>query len=103
MTENQRSQWLLSMPACAEITNAENEFTGMAFATSEQHKQAGNSRMERDKFYGRYNDLVCDYKLSLAHMLNYLFHTICYTVISILALTTGNPVYLISTKGARRV
>jgi hypothetical protein len=22
------------------------------------------------KFYGRYNDLVCDYKLSLAHMLN---------------------------------
>jgi hypothetical protein len=52
------------------------------------------------KFYGRYNDLVCDYKLSLAHMLNDLFHTICYTVISILALTTGNPVYLISTKGA---
>ena len=55
------------------------------------------------KFYGRYNDLVCDYKLSLAHMLNDLFHTICYTVISILALTTGNPAYLISTGGARRV
>jgi hypothetical protein len=55
------------------------------------------------KFYSRYNDLVCDHKLSLAHMLNDLFHTICYTVISILALTTGNPVYLISTKGARRV
>jgi hypothetical protein len=29
------------------------------------------------KFYGRYNNLVCDYKLSLAHMLNDLFHTIC--------------------------
>jgi hypothetical protein len=29
------------------------------------------------KFYGRYNDLVYDYKLSLAHMLNDLFHTIC--------------------------
>ena len=29
------------------------------------------------KFYGRYNDLVCDYNLSLAHMLNDLFHTIC--------------------------
>ena len=29
------------------------------------------------KFYGRYNDLVCDYKLSLAHMLNDLFHTMC--------------------------
>jgi hypothetical protein len=52
------------------------------------------------KFCGRYNDLVCDYKLSLAYMLNDLFHTICSTVISILALTTGNPVYLISTKGA---
>ena len=29
------------------------------------------------KFYGRYSDLVCDYKLSLAHMLNDLFRTIC--------------------------
>ena len=29
------------------------------------------------KFYGRYNVLVCDYKLSLTHMLNDLFHTIC--------------------------
>jgi hypothetical protein len=29
------------------------------------------------KFYGRYNDLVCDYKLSLAYMLNDLFHTLC--------------------------
>ena len=28
------------------------------------------------KFYGRYNDLVCDYKLPLAHMLDDLFHTI---------------------------
>jgi hypothetical protein len=55
------------------------------------------------KFYGRYNDLVCDYKLSLAHMLKDLLHTICSTVISILALTTGNPVYIISTKGTRRV
>jgi hypothetical protein len=29
------------------------------------------------KFYGRYNDLVCDNKSSLAHMLDDLFHTIC--------------------------
>jgi hypothetical protein len=28
------------------------------------------------KLYGRYNDLVCDYKLPLAHMLGDLFHTI---------------------------
>jgi hypothetical protein len=55
------------------------------------------------KFYGRYNDLVCDYKLSLTHMQDDLFHTICSTVILILALTTGNPVKLISTKGAQRV
>jgi hypothetical protein len=55
------------------------------------------------KFYGSYNDLVCNYKLSLAHMLNDLVHSLCYTVISILALTTGNLVYLNSTKGARRV
>jgi hypothetical protein len=29
------------------------------------------------KFYGRYNDLVCGYNLSLAHMLKDFFHTIC--------------------------
>ena len=29
------------------------------------------------QFYGRYNDFVCGYNLSLAHMLNNLFHTIC--------------------------
>jgi hypothetical protein len=28
------------------------------------------------KFYGRYNDLVWDYKLSLAHLLNDFFHII---------------------------
>ena len=28
-------------------------------------------------FYGRYNDLVCDYNLSLSHMLTDLFHTLC--------------------------
>ena len=29
------------------------------------------------KFYGRYNDLVCEYKLSLSHILTDLFHTLC--------------------------
>jgi hypothetical protein len=33
------------------------------------------------KFYGRYNDLVCDYKLSLAHMLDDLFHSVYWTAI----------------------
>lgn len=27
------------MPACAEVTNAKNEFTGVAYTTSEQHKE----------------------------------------------------------------
>jgi hypothetical protein len=43
------------------------------------------------KFYGGYNDLVCDYNSSLAHMLNDLFPTLCFTVVSILDLTTANP------------
>ena len=34
----------------------------------------------------------------MAYMLNDLFHVLCLTVVSILALTTGNAVYLISTK-----
>jgi hypothetical protein len=50
------------------------------------------------KIWGRYNDLVCDYKLSLAYVLNGLIHTFCYIFISILALRKGNPVYLISTR-----
>ena len=29
------------------------------------------------KFYGRYNDPVCNYKLSLRYMLTDLFHTLC--------------------------
>jgi hypothetical protein len=57
------------------------------------------------KFYGRYNDLFCNYKLSLglAYVLNGLLHARLLGCRSILALRAGNPVYLISTKGARRV
>jgi hypothetical protein len=29
------------------------------------------------EFYGRYGDLVCDCRLSLAHVLDDLFHTVC--------------------------
>jgi hypothetical protein len=43
------------------------------------------------KFYRRYNHLVCDYKLSLAYMLNYLFHTLWYIVVSMLALKRVIP------------
>jgi hypothetical protein len=50
------------------------------------------------KIYGHYNDLDCNYIFSLAHVRNDLFHTLYRTFVSILALTTGNPVYLISNK-----
>jgi hypothetical protein len=53
--------------------------------------------------YVRYNDLVGDYKLSPAHIMNYFFHTLCHAVISIMALTTCNPVYLISIRGFRQM
>ena len=55
------------------------------------------------KFYGRYNDLVCDSKLSLSRILTDLVHTFCLTVIFVLDLTTGNPVYIVSTIDPRRV
>jgi hypothetical protein len=55
------------------------------------------------KFYGRYNDLVCEYKLPLARVLDDLFHAIGLTVIPMLALAAGDPVFLISAKGTRRV
>jgi hypothetical protein len=54
------------------------------------------------KFHSHYNYLICDYKLSLPQMLNDLLHALSITVVSILALTTGNPVYQILTKGAWR-
>jgi hypothetical protein len=55
------------------------------------------------KFCGRCDDLVCDYKVSLANILNDLYHTLSWTVVSMLALTTGDPVYLASTGGAQRM
>jgi hypothetical protein len=39
------------------------------------------------KFYGCYNDLIQNYKLSLSHMLSDIFHTNCETVLSTLTLT----------------
>ena len=47
------------------------------------------------KFYGRYNDLICSYNLSLGHMLSDMFHTNRYAVLYTLILTTGRTVYLI--------
>jgi hypothetical protein len=48
------------------------------------------------KFQGRYNtynNIVFVYKLKLSRMLNDLFHTFCWTVVPLLTLAMGNPVY----------
>ena len=47
-TEAQRALWVLSMPACADVTNALEEFTGEKYVTSEQHKEVSVTRIERD-------------------------------------------------------
>ncbi|XP_055999510.1 uncharacterized protein LOC130047876 [Ostrea edulis] len=47
------------------------------------------------KLYGRDNDLVRQYNLSLGQMLSDVFHTDCYSVLGTLILTTENFVYLI--------
>lgn len=46
--EAQRAQWLLSMPACADINNALQILTGVGFQTSDQHKETSTARKERD-------------------------------------------------------
>ena len=48
MSEIQRAQWLLSMPACSNINNAMQEFENLQFCTSDQHKECSKSRRERD-------------------------------------------------------
>ena len=48
MSKSQRAQWLLSMPACAEINNSMQEFTGQRIETSDQHREAYDARIQRD-------------------------------------------------------
>ena len=48
MSEIQRLVWLLSRPACTEVNVALQEFTGVQFSTSEQHKDMSKTRQERD-------------------------------------------------------
>ena len=40
MTDIQHLFWLLSMPACADVSYSMQEFTGVSCNTSEQHKDA---------------------------------------------------------------
>lgn len=48
MSEVQRAQWLLSMPACSGINAAMQNIERIKYATSDQHKEASKSRLERD-------------------------------------------------------
>ena len=47
-TETQRLVWVLSMPACANINNAMQSFTGVSYETSDQHKDLSKARQTRD-------------------------------------------------------
>ena len=48
MNDLQRTIGLLSTPAVAEVNRAMQEFTEVIYATSDQHKEVSNSRIERD-------------------------------------------------------
>ena len=48
LTETQRLIWILSTPSCAEINSAMQNFTGVTFTTSEQHKETSHARMTKD-------------------------------------------------------
>ena len=47
-SESQRAQWILSMPAIAEINNSMQEFTGQKIETSDQHREAYDPRIQSD-------------------------------------------------------
>ena len=49
MGDSQRTQWLLSMPACADMNSAMQELTGLVFSTSDQHVEAGETRQKKDE------------------------------------------------------
>ena len=48
MTESHHLVWLLSTPACAQVNCAMQEFTGVSYTTSDQHKDVSKTRQERD-------------------------------------------------------
>ena len=48
MTERQRTVWLLSTPACAEVSRAMQEVTNITYDTSKQHKETSQACLQRD-------------------------------------------------------
>lgn len=47
-TETQRLVWGLLMPACGNINNAMQSFTGVSYKASNQHKDLSKARQTRD-------------------------------------------------------
>ena len=43
-----KASWLLSMSTCTEVNYAVQDFTGVQYFTSDQHKEMGKSRQVRD-------------------------------------------------------
>jgi len=48
LTETQRSLWLMSMPACADINQAMQDLSGVGYFSSEQHKDETQARKKKD-------------------------------------------------------
>ena len=43
--KSQRNTYIFARPACAEISSSIQDFTGIKFVSSDQHKEAGESRI----------------------------------------------------------
>lgn len=67
MSELQYLTWLLSVPGRAAFSSALQELTGVTFETSEQHKDAGETRMKRDV---KDVEKVIRFLLDLEHVTN---------------------------------
>jgi hypothetical protein len=48
LSEQQRAQWVLSMPACSSINLVMQKVENLHYETSDQHKESTKSRQERD-------------------------------------------------------
>jgi hypothetical protein len=72
-----RIGYTLSLSKCSLIPSTCKRYIGFLVDSVSQTYNESRLKSSFRKFYGRYNDFICNYKLSLAHMLNDLFHTIC--------------------------
>ena len=85
MTEIQCLVWLLSMPTCTNVSYSMQEFTGVSFNTSEQHKDSKQSQIKHETedvkvtivFEGYYNGL--DIKVVRDDVMDSWIRTNCCT------------------------